>query len=126
MENKSKLGIDGNPIRDDDGTPRYLVFPEKDTISILNGERKVTIRKYSWMYHSFCAGTTFTAIFGEGFHTKLETLWDTEIKPFNKLTDEEARAGGFNTAKEVFDTLKITHPELQKTDFAGIIRFHIP
>lgn len=105
-----------------------LIFGEGLLLPTLTGEKKITIRKYREGAHDFKEDQVILGVFREKNveYALLQITADTENKPFNRLTDKEARADGYEDAEDAFNRLKNSYyPDLKKSDTAAIIRYEL-
>jgi len=104
---------------------QQLIFGEGLMIPTLEGRKRITLRKYRAGAHDFREQEAILGVFKDGLNILLWINADTEKKPFNALTDEEAREDGFENAKDAFENLKEYYPDLKLTDICAIIRYQV-
>ncbi|MBI2635183.1 MAG: ASCH domain-containing protein [Parcubacteria group bacterium] len=104
---------------------KRLIFGEGLMSPTLTGDKQITLRKYRTGSHDFVKGEVIRGEFKDGLNILLQVTADTEKKPFSELTNEEARADGFEDAEAAFNGLKDYYPDLQKSDLSATIRYKI-
>ena len=105
---------------------KSLRFAEGMARSVIEGTKKITLRKYRFDMHSLAANEIFIGSFADGFDFLLQATSATETKPFSELTDEEAQEDGYTDVEDALEDLKeFFYPELQPTDTLAIIRFEV-
>lgn len=104
---------------------RKLHFAPNLMEPVLDGDERITLRKYRPGAHDFKAGETVIAQFGEDACFLLRILADTETCTLDRLPDDVMVHHGFENVEAAFGHLKGYYPDLQMTDTIGVIRFEL-
>jgi hypothetical protein len=107
-------------------TLKKLVFGKGLMLPSFLGEKKITIRRYRKDAHDFKKGDHVQAEFMDGLNAIIEITADTVVKPFSKLTREEAMEDGFRGVKEAFLGVAKHYPDLKRRDLMAVIRYRMP
>lgn len=91
----------------------------------LSGEKTLTLRKYRPEAHDFKKGDVVVGVFKDGLNVLLQVTEDTLTKPFNEVTDEEARDWGRDDAVSLFQGLQDYYPDLKGSDTLAVIEFEV-
>jgi len=106
-------------------TLKELLFGEGLMSPTISGDKLITLRRYRKDAHDFLKGEIVRGIFKDGLTILLRITADTEVKPFDELTDGEARQDGFADAAAAFEGLKTYYPDLKRSDLAATIRYEV-
>lgn len=104
---------------------KELVFGEGLMTPSLEGEKRLTLRRYRPESHDFKKGEIVVGIFKDGLDVLLKITADTLTKPFGKVTDREAKDWGRGDAASLFEGLLDYYPDLKKTDTLAVIEFEV-
>jgi hypothetical protein len=104
---------------------KTLRFAEELTLSVIRGEKRITIRKLRMEAHMFEKGECAVAQFGDEQNAGALIRMTARTLIFNveMLPDEFAREDGHRDRKHAFEYLKRFYPDLDRSDQVAVIRF---
>jgi len=100
---------------------RHVEFDGRYLESLLSGKKKGTIRLGKLNIEP---GTIVTLHSG-GYVVGKALVKDVEYKKVNELTEEDARADGFESLEELLEALRSHYTRLKEDDVVTVVRFEL-
>ncbi|ALU12045.1 hypothetical protein EYM_07465 [Ignicoccus islandicus DSM 13165] len=99
---------------------RHLMVKGEFVDEILSGRKRATIRLGIWK-----PKFNELILHGGGRPFAIVRITDVEYKRVKDLTEEDARADGFNSMEELMRSLRRVYPHLNEEDYVTILKFQL-